>query len=51
VLVRENSIPARAKRAEEHSPWVTIVMYEPAQPHFVIVSMAVSVMLMWATEE
>lgn len=51
MFVRENSIPARANKAEEHRPWVIIVIYMPLQPHLVIVNIEANVNLMWATEE
>lgn len=51
VFVIENVMPASANKADEHSPWVVIVIYAPVHPHFVIVNIAVSVILMWATDE
>jgi hypothetical protein len=51
VLVWEYVILARENRAEEHSPWASIIVKEPYQPQRLVVRRAAVKRAICPTEE
>lgn len=51
VLVISYDIFARINRAEEHSPWATMIIRAPDMPHELLDTIPASINPIWPTEE